>query len=67
MPGPPGEICVMTGLPNRPALAVARCVLPIGRYVVRGEDTGTLATQQPQLLSAAAGIVARAVAGGRTP
>lgn len=65
MPAPPGEICVMTGLPNRPALAVARCVLPIGRYVIRGEDSGTLATQQPQLLSAAAGIVARAVGGGR--
>lgn len=60
MPAPPGEICVMTGLPDRPGLATARCVLTVGRYVVRSEAAGTLATQQ-ELVPSAAAIVSRAV------
>ena len=62
-PSPPGETCVVTGLPEHPAGAAAWCVLPIGRYVVRGETTGTSAAPAATVPIAAA-IVARAVAGG---
>lgn len=62
-PAPPGETCVVTGLPEHPAVAAAWCVLPIGRYVVRGEATGTSAAPAATVPAAAA-IVARAVTGG---
>lgn len=62
-PSPPGETCVVTGLPEHPAVAAAWCVLPIGRCVVRGEATPTSAAPAATVPEAAA-IVARAVAGG---